>query len=136
MVRKLKNRPTDLLPEVKIMLKKNCKFIIRNNLLHQKCESTNHDRRFFQFVLPTIYRKQALEACHDGIGHLGIQRTEALLKDRFYWRNMDNDIVDYIKTCPQCLQFKAVPERAELNPIMATRPMELVHIEYLTIESK
>ena len=30
--------------------------------------------------------------------------------------------------------FKTQPEKAELNPIIATRPLELVHIDYLTIE--
>ena len=49
---------------------------------------------------------------------------------------MDNDITEYVKTCPQCLRFKAVPEMAELNAIIVTQPMELVHIDYLTIESK
>ena len=38
----------------------------------------------FQFVLPQSYWKQALEACHDNMGHLGIERTIALLKDHFY----------------------------------------------------
>ena len=33
------------------------------------------------------------------------------------------------------LRFKTQPEKAELNPIVATRPLELVHIDYLTIEA-
>ena len=33
------------------------------------------------------------------------------------------------------MKFKVVPERAELNPIEVTRPLELVHIDFLTIES-
>ena len=32
-------------------------------------------------------------------------------------------------------RFKTQPEKAELNPIIATRPLELVHIDYLTIEA-
>ena len=30
--------------------------------------------------------------------------------------------------------FKIQPEKAELNPIITTRPLELVHIYYRTIE--
>ena len=48
---------------------------------------------------------------------------------------MIEDIEHHIKSCPQCLRFKTQPERAELNPIMVMRPLELVHIDYLTIES-
>ena len=73
-----------------------------------------------------------MEACHDNKGHLGIERTLSLLHDRFYWPNMAQDVEFYVKFCPRCLRFKRLPERANLNPIEATRPMELVHIDYLT----
>ena len=68
------------------------------------------------------------------MGHLGIERTIALLKDRFYWLSMVTDVEEHIRSCPRCLQFKTQPEKAELNPIIAMRPLELVHIDYLTIE--
>ena len=76
-----------------------------------------------------------MEACHDNMGHLGIERTASLLRDRFYWPSMVEDIEIHIRSCPRCLRFKMQPEKAELNPIFATRPMELVHIDYLTIEA-
>ena len=59
----------------------------------------------------------------------------SLLHDRFYWPNMAQDVEIYVKSCPRCLGFKRLPERANLNPIKATRSMELVHIDYLTIET-
>ena len=40
----------------------------------------------------------------------------------------------HIKSCPRCLRFKTQPEKAESNLIIATRPLELVHIDNLTIE--
>ena len=77
-----------------------------------------------------------MEAYHDDIGHLGIEKTLSLLTDHFYWPNQTKDVEQYIQTCPRCLKFKAVPDRAELTPILATRPLELVHIDFLTIESE
>ena len=64
------------------------------------CESTNHEQKYLQFVVLKIHRKQALEACHDDIGHwhCGIERTESLLKDQFYWPNMGKDIEMYVKS--------------------------------------
>ena len=47
---------------------------------------------------------------------------------------MLEDIEHHIRTCPRCLRFKSQPGKAELNPIIATRPLELVHIDYLTVE--
>ena len=69
------------------------------------------------------------------MGHLGIERVTSLLRDRFYWPSMFEDIEIHIKSCPRCLRFKTQPEKAELHPIIATRPLELVHIDYLTIEA-
>ena len=88
-----------------------------------------------QFVLPQKYHVQALNACHDNVGHLGIERTLSLLQDRFYWSNMAKDVENYVKSCPRCLRFKKLPEKATLNPFKMSRPLELVHIDYLTIEA-
>ena len=104
-------------------------------LLYRKIFDGQQQENKFQFVLPKSYWKQSLEACHDNMGHLGIERTTPLLRDRFYWPSMIEDIEHHIKSCPRCLRFKTQPEKAELNPIIATRPLELVHIDYLTIEA-
>ena len=108
--------------------------LFRCGLLYRKVFDGQLQENKFQFVLPQHYWKQALEACHDNMGHLGIERTTSLLRDRFYWPSILEDIEKHIKSCPQCLKFKIQPEKAELNPIIATRPLELVDIDYLTIE--
>ena len=48
---------------------------------------------------------------------------------------MAKEVEHYVKSCPHCLRFKRLSERATLNPIETSRPLELVHIDYLTIES-
>ena len=48
---------------------------------------------------------------------------------------MAQDVEVYVKSCPRCLRFKKLPERATLNPIKMTRPLELIHIDYLMIEA-
>ena len=78
---------------------------------------------------------ESFEACHDNVGHLGIERTLPLLCDRFCWPNMVQDVEISVKSCPRCLRFKRLPERANLNPVEATRPMKLVHIGYPTIKA-
>ena len=106
-----------------------------SGLLYRKIFDGQLQENKFQFVLPKIYWKQALEACHDNMDHLGIERTTSLLRDQFYWPSMLEDIELHVKTCPRCLRFKTQPEKAKLNPIIATRPLKLVHIDYLTIEA-
>ena len=36
-------------------------------------------------VLHEVFRKQALQGCHDDLGHLGIEWTIDHLRDHFYW---------------------------------------------------
>ena len=48
---------------------------------------------------------------------------------------MSKDIEEYVETCPRCLRFKAVPECAELSPICVSRLLEMIHMDFLTIES-
>ena len=125
-----KVEPKSLTDDANIMNRKRGRYILRNGLLYKKCVSNNRETGYLQFVLPKLFRKQALEACHDEVGHLGIERTTSLLQDRFYWPRMGEDVEDYVKTCPRCLKFKAIPEKAELNIIDVTRPLELVHIDF------
>ena len=75
-----------------------------------------------------------MQGCHDDLSHLGIEQTIYLLRDHFYWPGMLNDVTRYIKQCERCLKFKALPEKAPMENIDATYPMELVHMYYLTIE--
>ena len=103
-------------------------------LLYRKVFDGQLQENKFQFVLLKPYWKQSLEACHDNMAYLGIERTTTLFRDQFYWPTMIEDIEHHIKSCPRCLRFKTESGKAELNPVIATRPLELVHINYLTIE--
>ena len=74
--------------DVKYLLRHQNHLVVHDQLLYRKnIDSTIHTEQW-QFVLPTAFREQALQACHDNVGHLGIERTTHLLKDRFYWPHM------------------------------------------------
>ena len=49
---------------------------------------------------------------------------------------MTREMSDHIKRSHRCLRFKAREQREELKPLLATHPVELVHIVYLAIEGK
>ena len=74
--------------------------LFRCGLLYRKVFDGQLQENKFQFVLPQTYWKQALEACHDNMGHLGIERTTSLLRDCFYWPSISEDIEKHIKSCP------------------------------------
>ena len=48
---------------------------------------------------------------------------------------MMEDTLSHIKQCERCLRFKSVPDKAPMENVDATHPMELVYMDYLTIEA-
>ena len=76
-----------------------------------------------------------MKDCYDNIGYLDLERSLDLLKDRFYWAGMIADMENHIPTCNRHLCFNSKPQKTELYPIMATHPLELIHMDFLTIES-
>ena len=100
-VLKNKESPNTLTTELaKQMYQYRNKLILRHGLLYRKYYDIDQKEDRIQFVLPKKYHVQALEACHNNVGHLGIER---LLRDRFYWSNMAKDVENYVKSCPRCL---------------------------------
>ena len=90
------------------------RLVMRHGLLYKKYYDINLKEERMQFVLHQKYWNKALEACHDNVGHLEIERTLFLLCDWFYWPNMAQDVEIYVKSCPRCLRFKRLPERVNL----------------------
>ena len=89
-----------------------------------------------QLVLPSVYRTQVLKGLHDEIGHPGRDRTISLVSERFFWPGMRSDVEDWVKSCRRCLCRKsATNERAPLVNITTTYPLELVCLDYLSLET-
>ena len=121
--------------ELKSMLRIKNQLILRKGLLFRKMKKGNQEGSILEFVVPKQFRAQVLRACHDDVGHAGIWKCTRLLRKRFYWANINQDMEQHIKRCERCIRFKAKQEITPLENIEASYPMELVHIDHLTIES-
>ena len=122
--------------EVKSFLrnKKNLKLV--KDVLYRKSYSDNSTSKktLWQLVVPKLLRERALLGCHDDVGHQGILRTLSLLRERFYWPGMQEEATQHILKCSRCLRRKSPPQVAPLQPILVTQPLELVHMDYLSLE--
>lgn len=88
-----------------------------------------------QFVLPEALRSIVLQNLHDDMGHLGMERTVELVRSRFYWPRMASDVERKVKMCERCIRRKASPDKAApLVNIQTTRPLELVCMDFLSLE--
>ena len=87
------------------------------------------------FVVPVGQCCLALNGVHCDAGHQGQQRTLALAQERFWWPMMAEDCCVIVRGCPCCQAFEGEVPRAPLCPIWAYAPLELVHLDYTSIES-
>ena len=123
--------------ELKSFLRnKRCLKLVKD-VLYRKSYSDNSTTKktLWQLVVPKHFRERALFGCHDDVGHtVGILRTLSLLRERFYWPGMQEEATQYVMHCSRCLRRKTPPQVAPLQPILVTQPLELVHMDYLSLE--
>ena len=95
---------------MRILLKYHQDLCLKNDLLCHKVQLKDHQLSVQQFVLPEPLHKQVILACHDDFGHLDMEKTLGLLKDRFFWPNMSKDVRLHIHSCEWCTKFKQQQE--------------------------
>jgi len=70
-----------------------------------------------------ILIKTILESEHDSkiAGHMGQDKTIELIRRNFWWPKMDERIIDYVRSCPECQKNKT----ARHHPYRLASPLEL-----------
>ena len=122
--------------EIKSFLRNKKSLKLVKDVLYRKSFSDNSTSKktLWQLVVPKLFRERALLGCHDDVGHQGILRTLSLLRERFYWPGMQEEATQHVLKCSRCLRRKTPPQVAPLQPILVTQPLELVHMDYLSLE--
>ncbi len=109
------------------------RFILCNDVLYRK--SCVHQQDVKQIILPDVLHEEVFRALHDDLGHQGRDRTAALFRQKFYWPGMEQYVCDKVRTCNRCVLRKAMPTKsAELVNITSSAPLELVCVDYLSLE--
>ena len=87
------------------------------------------------FVVPKVHWTAALNGCHRDTGHQGHDCTLSLLQECFWWPGMAKQMRQVIKACRHCLQYEGGSPKAPLCPIVATTPLDLIHVVFTSIET-
>lgn len=90
------------------------------------CEATSSKLRPY---LPEQFRKLAFESIHH-LSHPGIQTSRKLVKDRFFWINMNRDIGNWAKMCVQCQKTKVYRHtKSELGKFSLAERFTHIHVD-------
>ena len=107
--------------------------VLKKGVLYRQARPRELEETLVQLVLPTAYREVTLRGCHDKVGNLGLEHMLDLMRDRFFWPHMAAQVKEHVGKCCLCLAFKARQPKAPLKNIVATHPLELVHLDYLSL---
>ncbi|XP_054746122.1 uncharacterized protein K02A2.6-like [Anastrepha obliqua] len=83
-----------------------------------------------RIIIPTIFQRRILKEIHRG--HPGIQYTKAIARNYVYWSNIDADIENMVKTCPNCIAAAKMPTKTmeDVPWPKPSGPWERLHIDY------
>ena len=76
-------------------------FCWMDDLLYQA--TTTHTLETVHLMaLPAKFRGRVLELAHERSGHLGARKVKALVKHRFVWPGMGQEVIDHCRSCTVC----------------------------------
>ena len=87
------------------------------------------------FVVPGKQCQVALNGIHHDTGHQGQQHMLALAQEHFWWPMMVEDCHTLVRGCQQCHAFEGAISKVPLCPIQAHTLLELVHVDFTSVES-
>ena len=101
--------------------------------LHSKPKGENED--LLLFIVPKAHWTAALYGCHQDAGHQGCDNTLSLLQEHFRWPGMAKQMRQTIRACMHCLQYEGSLPKGSLCPIVTTAPLDLLHVDFTSIET-
>ena len=106
-------------------------YFMDNGTLMRNVQMPNRPDGFKVLVLPQNLRETVLDQYHEKLGHIGRHKMFDLLRQRFYWAHMYEDIRLWTAACLPCAKRKPYQPKnhGELQPIVATYPFETVAID-------
>ena len=130
--------PNDQKKRHEVMIKKDQFFMCKGALYHvdsSKRRNVSGDVHL-QLVIPRPLVPKILHCMHDSNytgGHLGIARTIAKTRLKYYWEHMYSDVVNWIESCVVCIQRKRPhnPVRAHVTAMPIGSPFERISTDIL-----
>lgn len=86
-----------------------------------------------QVVCPAVKCQQVWKKYHDAAAPAGAERTLSRIRQFFYWPGMDKEVRQFQQGCVACSLRSRVQPKAPLHPFMATYPLEVIGLDFMTL---
>ena len=109
--------------------------VLSKGLMYVNTTPKGETEGVLAFIIPVGQRRLVPNGVHHNAGYQGQQKTLALTQERFWWPMMAEDCRTIVRGCPCCQAFEGEVPRAPLCLIRTYAPLELVHLDYTSIDS-
>ena len=110
-------------------------FTMKKGMLYVNIMPKGETEGLLAFMVPSAHQHVTLNGVHRDARHQGQQRTLALAQEHFWWPKMDEDCQALVRGCQCCKIFEGAVVKAPLCPIQVYAPLELVHVDFTSIET-
>ena len=115
---------------------RNCQnFMVLQDALYLCSMPKGENEDLLLFMMLKVHWTATLNGCHQDVGHQGQDHTLSLLEECFWWPGMAKQMKLVIRACTCCLQHVGGIPQAPLCPIVATAPLDLLHVDFTSIET-
>ena len=121
--------------EGQIIWRKHQNFMVLQCTLYLCSTPKGENEDLLLFMVPKVHWTATLNGCHQDAGHQGCDCTLSLLQECFWWPGMAKQMRQVIRACTCCLQYEGGLPKAPLCPIVATAPLDLLHVDFTSIET-
>ena len=110
---------------------------VLNHWYQRRCRGLAEEfKRIKQIALPKCLRLDALKSYHDSLasgGHIGREKVYNSLMEKYWWNNMHQNVIDYVKSCDRCQKAKqnCNPNRPPLTKMPQVGRFDRWHIDVL-----
>lgn len=87
-----------------------------------------------QLVLPAELKAQVLYSAHEEMGHQGVEKTASIIRTRFYWPGMHQDIKAHVEQCVMCKLNRPQERHTLSGHLMANRPLEVLALDFVKLD--
>ena len=109
------------------------RLVLVDNVLYRLWWEQGKTQPRYQLVLPEGLRDLALSQLHSqaSSGHMGVRRTIARVRRRYYWTGYKSDISDWCSKCEVCQKRKGPPKRhrAPMHTYVVGVPFERIALD-------
>lgn len=107
--------------------------MIQDGVLYKRMIDLSTHKLHLHIICPASRREEVWKSYRNASAHAGVARTLSRVRYHFYWPKMEETVKGFHLGCVVCGLQKGKNDKAPLNPILVSFPLEVVSLDFLTL---